>query len=244
MANENGYTNLQSPTSDATQSEAINFIIKQYLVGVRTAMLVEVKGVSNNGGISPVGTVDIIPLVSQLDGAGNVISHGQINGVPYFRVQGGSDAIIIDPKVGDIGIAVIADRDISAAKNARKESPPGSKRRFHFSDAMYIGGLLNGTPSQYIRFSTEGIEVNSPTKIINIAPIIENNASSSFTVNAPSIVLNGAVEQGSGSYAGDASFSGTVNADVDVIAAGVSVVNHPHSDVQPGTGNSGKPIPS
>ncbi|HDL6968274.1 TPA: oxidoreductase [Yersinia enterocolitica] len=243
MAND-GFVGQVSPTSNSSPTDAMNFFMKQFLVGVRTAALVVVKGVTNDGGVSPVGYVDIQPLVTQLDGSGNVVSHGTIYDVPYLRVQGGANAMIIDPEIGDMGIAIISDRDISAVKAAKAESPPGSTRRFNLSDSMYMGGLLNGSPSQYLRYYSGGIELVSPIKVTIFAPEIENNASTSFTVNSPSIVLNGAVEQGSGSYAGDASFSGTVNADVDVIAAGISVVNHPHSDVQPGTGNSGKPIPS
>jgi hypothetical protein len=42
--------------------------------------------------------------------------------VPYFRVQGGADAIIIDPKVGDLGIAVFCSRDITGVKRSKEAS--------------------------------------------------------------------------------------------------------------------------
>lgn len=35
---------------------------------------------------------------------------------------------------------------------------------------LYLGGVLNGVPQQYVRFTAEGIEVVSPTKVTVRAP--------------------------------------------------------------------------
>ena len=54
----------------------IQFLIRSALSGVRTSMPVKVIAVSNSGGVSPIGTVNVQPLVSALDGNGQVWPHG------------------------------------------------------------------------------------------------------------------------------------------------------------------------
>lgn len=76
------------PATDSSKFSAISFVIKQYMAGVRTAMPVIVRAVRNAGGVEPVGTVDVEPLVSQLDGSGKIVSHGMIYDMPYLRIQG------------------------------------------------------------------------------------------------------------------------------------------------------------
>lgn len=245
------------PQTDANQFSAISFVIKQYLAGVRTAMPVIVRGVRNAGGVEPVGTVDVEPLVSQLDGSGKIVSHGIIYDMPYLRMQGGANAIILDPEVGDIGLAVVSDRDVSNVKSTRKASAPGSNRRNHFSDGFYFGGFLNGNPAQYIQFSAEGISLVSPTaiklqapnisqeatgSISNTAPTISSTATQSVNLSAPAIGLDGALTQGKGANGGDANFGGAITAAKEITGNGVKVSDHEHDKVQPGSGNTGKPV--
>lgn len=142
---------------------------------INTMTVVKVQAVTNSGGVSAVGFVDVLPLVNQLDGKGKAVPHKTVYHLPYFRLQGGADAIILDPKVGDIGMAGFCNRDISSVKSAKKQSNPGSYRRFDMSDGLYFGGFLNGTPEQYIAFTEDGIKVVSPTKIIVQAPEIDLN---------------------------------------------------------------------
>lgn len=245
------------PSSDANNFSAISFVIKQYLAGVRTAMPVIVRGVRNAGGVEPVGTVDVEPLVSQLDGAGKIVAHGIIYDLPYLRMQGGANAIILDPEVGDIGLAVVSDRDVSKVKTTRQPAAPGSNRRNHFSDGFYFGGFLNGNPAQYIRFSSEGIDLVSPTAINMKAPQINETATESITakapninqmadesvsISAPEIGLDGTLSQGKGENGGDASFGGSVTAEGEVTGKGVKLSGHGHDKVEPGEGQSGKPV--
>lgn len=149
----------QTPDDSTSDYNVVAFIINQFLGRVRTATLVQVKAVTNEGGVSPVGFIDAQPLVNQIDGVGATTPHGTIFNLPYFRLQGGTNAIILDPKVGDIGIAIIADRDISAVKTTKAVASPGSFRKFDLADGVYIGGVLNGTPDQYIGFTDDGIKL-------------------------------------------------------------------------------------
>jgi hypothetical protein len=126
-----------------------------------------------------VGFVDVVPMVSQVDSAGNPTPHDVIYNLPYMRVQGGVNAVIIDPAVGDIGAALFCRRDISTVKRTRKPANPGSRRRFDWADGLYVGGFLNGVPTQYIRFSNTGVEIHTPNTL---------------TVSAGSVVVNGPVQ--------------------------------------------------
>lgn len=118
-------------------------------------------------------------------------------------------------------------RDISSVKANKSASAPQSKRRFDYSDGLYFGGFLNGTPSQYIMFSGGGIKIFSPTGIELEAP--------KTTIKSPTVQIEGNTTQ-NGSFSqtggGAASFSGSLTTDgqieskVDVVGGGKSLVNH------------------
>lgn len=156
---------------------------------MQTSMPVRVVRCTNAGELSPVGYVDIVPLVNQISAQNESTPHGTIFNVPYCRIQGGTDAVIIDPKEGDIGIACFASRDISRIKATKDAGNPGSGRTYSFADAQYIGGVLNGVPTQYVQFSAAGIKIHSPTKVIVEAPECDVTASVIANVTAPSVNL-------------------------------------------------------
>lgn len=190
MTGQAGYSGGQDTTSPLSDFNAHSFLIRQLLGQVHTITLVQVKAVTNDGGVEPVGYVDVQPLVQQVDGNGNVMQQPMVNHVPYFRLQGGANAIILDPQVGDIGICGFASRDISAVKASKAESPPGSRRRFDMADGLYIGGVLNGAPTQYVQFSGDGITltgtaitINGPTTINGQTTINGNTATTGTLTN-------------------------------------------------------------
>lgn len=167
--NRDGYAGQQQPSDAASDFAVINFMIRQFLGRVWTMMPVKVMAVNTDA-----QTVDVLPLVKQMDGQGQTTSHGTIFGIQYSRDQGGTSAIIIDPVIGDIGTCVFSHRDISAVKTNKAESQPGSYRRFNPSDGVYHGGILNIDPTQFIRMSPSGgIELVSPTKVSITAPEID-----------------------------------------------------------------------
>lgn len=246
MSNNFGYTGIQTPGDGAGDFSAQSFLVRQLLSKINTATLVQIVAVTNSGGLSQVGFVDVQPMVNQVDGAKNAVPHGVLHHLPYFRLQGGTDAIILDPKVGDIGIAVFADHDISSVAASKAQANPGSWRRFAMADGIYIGGVLNGTPAQYVQFTAGGINIVSPTKITLSAPLIEIDAATSVTVNAPqstinsTTLINGALNQGTGAAGGGATMAGPVTVTNDVTAGGKSLKTHVHSDPQGGT--TGAPV--
>ncbi|MBS0369005.1 MAG: hypothetical protein JSS57_07385 [Proteobacteria bacterium] len=153
----------QTPFSGNTPHSAIQFMIEQALSRIPGAQLVKVTKVSSKGEVGPVGKIGVQVLTKTMDGEGNTFSHGAIHNLPYFRLQGGSGkAVIMDPKVGDIGIAVFGGRDLSGVIRSKKEAPPGSFRRHDMADGLYIGGFLGDTPTCYIRFTDDDKIIASP----------------------------------------------------------------------------------
>lgn len=221
-----------SPQSTWGEFNNMAFMVQQALGKMQTATLVRIESCTNAGGLSPVGYVDVTPMVNQLDGQGNPTPHVTVYNVPYFRLQGGANGIIIDPQKGDIGVAVFASRDISQVKNTKKQGNPGSHRQYSFADGMYLGGMLNGTPTQYIQFSTAGIRIHSPTQVKIDAPdvlieaqTVEINASTSTTITTPTFTVNG-----------NATITGTLHGN------GIDLGTHHHTGVTVGGGNTGGPV--
>ena len=175
-----GTLRLDSQTADFNAQQ---FMIDQGLTKISHATIVQVTKVTTKGEVGPVGTISMVPLAKMQDALGNVRAHGELHNIPYFRLQGGKNkAIIMDPKVGDIGIAVFADRDISAVKKNNAawdgtkkvtdaQSPPGSFRQHDMADGMFFGCTLGGKPTSYIQFQDDGTIVISPDDGKTIATI-------------------------------------------------------------------------
>ncbi len=222
MADES-YAGFQGLGSASSDLNAVSFIVRMILGELATATVVRVEAVTpGDDAVAAPGSVDVRPLVAQIDGRGDATPHGTVYGLPYFRLQGGANAVIVDPKVGDLGIAVFASRDISSVKANKAPANPGSRRQYSYSDGLYIGGFLNGVPTQYVRFTADGIEIVSPTQI---------------TLTAPAIELDGAVHA-TGAVTGDA----TAVYQGDVTGAGTSLHAHKHSGVTTGGGQTGNPV--
>jgi protein gp138 len=211
-----GQSNASSDTSDYN---AMDFIIAAALANMQTVSVVKVVAV-HGGGVGPTGTVDVQVIVNLLTGNGQAVRHDIIYDVPFNRMQGGVNAIICDPSVGDVGMAAFASRDITSVKNSRGQANPSSNRTFDWADAIYVSGMLNGTPTQYILFGLSGIEIVSPTALTITAPTVTVNASTSVTVNAPTVTLGEATK-------------------ID----GVEFLTHTHSGVQTGADASGPVVP-
>lgn len=218
-----GYLPQSKPATGNNEFNALSFLIKQLLGQLNVATLVQVKAVHTTGRVAPVGYVDVQPLVQQVDGSGRPVQHGIINNVPFLRIQGGACAVIVDPHIGDIGFCIIADRDISSVKAAKAAKSPGSRRRFNFADALYVGGWNALTsPTSYVLVDDSSIEIVSPVAV---------------NITSPATKITGPLHI-TGPVTGDqtAAFTG------DVSGQGTSLHTHIHSGVTPGTGNTGVPV--
>jgi hypothetical protein len=213
------------PLDTATEANALRFFVQQMLNKLAGPTLVQVISCTNTGGVSPVGMVNVQPLVNQLSGNGQPVPHGTVYNLPYFRIQGGANAVILDPQPGDIGMACFCSRDISSVKASKAQANPGSFRTWDWADGLYLGGFLNGAPTTYVQFSANGsLNVVSPLAINLTAPTVNINASESLNINSPSTDLSGA--------------SITVD---DATIGGIGFLEHVHGGVQPGSSDTGVP---
>ena len=167
MTDTSAYRGAESLDTRASELNAMEFLVRQVLARAWTTAPVVVRAVTP--GTPP--TVDVQPLVAQVAGDGRAVPHGTIYGAPVLRLQAGSSAILLDPVPGDIGLALFASHDISAVKAARGAANPGSRRRFDPADAIYLGGILNGAATRFIRMSAAGgLEITDPASVTITAP--------------------------------------------------------------------------
>ena len=244
----------QGPSDSGSNFEVIAFIVRQMMAQMNTMKLVQVVAVSGGAGaIDPAGTVDVLPLVNQVDGNGNATPHGTVYGIPWFRLQGGLNAVIVDPIVGDIGYVVASDRDISSVKATLKRSNPGSFRKFDIADGVYVGGCLNLAPNQYLVFTEDGVRLvdksgnsvamaasgmtltDSVGNVISTAAggiSITPKTGQPCTVNGNLVVtgnllLEGNIESQTGAtYAGDIKTLGNIIAHVGASQVGLATHTH------------------
>jgi hypothetical protein len=231
-----GYPGQLGLSNDTSEYNKVVFAIHQMLGLVRTATLVKVKAVTNAGTVSPVGFVDVLPLVNLVDGLLQSVPHATVFNIPYFRLQGGLNAIVCDPQVGDIGLCTFADRDISVVKSTKAQGNPGSRRRFDYADGIYSGGLLGATPNQYLIFTPTGLSlVDKNGNQILMTPSgveIDDANGNKIIMGSSGITINGVLFDRS---------QNVTNAKNVTTQSSIDLNGHVHGGVTTGSGNTGTP---
>ena len=161
-------TGFGSLTFAQDEMSLMRFIAQQEVNGLATTTLVEVVAVEGD-------TVDVQPLVKQVDGAGTGIDHGVIHGLPWHAIRAGNAVIRITPRVGDIGAALFCHSDISGVKANKAASVPGSGRRYDWSDGLYIGGFLPKTaPTTIIEIDADdNVSIAAPKVMVAVTDAVE-----------------------------------------------------------------------
>lgn len=205
--NLTGFGGLGVALDDFT---TIRFIAQQVMNGMATATLVEIMRVDGQ-------TVDVRPLVNQIDGKNTGIPHETIHGLPWLALQSGAAVIRAVPKVGDKGMAAFCHSDTSTVKATKGCATPPTRRRYSWSDGVYLGGLplLNEAPTTFIDVSDEGVTITSPA----------------------GITLNGDVQ-----HTGNWTTTGTITGETDVVGNGTSLHGHKHGSVQTGSSQTSSPV--
>ena len=147
---------LADEYTDTTPLNQLEFLIKTLTRDMSTAIPVIITAVQA-GDTNAAGYVDARPLVAQIDAWGNSLPMAAIHHLPYFRLQSGRAAVVLDPVVGDIGLAVFAQSDCSNVKQGANQTvQPGSWRKFDQSDGFYVGGFLNKSVDTFVRLAQDG----------------------------------------------------------------------------------------
>lgn len=161
------------PSSASSDFNVWSFMIQGALAKIRTIEVVKVISCTKAGELSPAGTVDVQPMVNQLDGYGKPIPHVTIYKRPYLRLQGGIRGIILDPVAGDLGLLACCDRDTSTVLNTLAQANPGSARKFDFADGFFIPAIGTGTLSDFIQFIGGDINITATGKVVVTAPEVD-----------------------------------------------------------------------
>lgn len=170
---------LQRPADTANDYTAFRFLALQQLLRVQTMTLVQVQTV-HGGGIGATPTVDVLPLADQVDGAGNAIPQVTLYGRPCLRIAAGSNALILDPQQGDIGVMGFCSRDMSSILASRQHGPPPTGRIFSYADGIYLGAIPSEAPTQYIFFGSS-IALETPEVDASDNLSVGNGATGTFT---------------------------------------------------------------
>lgn len=227
--NPTAVQSTRTPYSGNSEYNQLDYFIRSFMGGnLYTALPVIVKAVEA-GGVAPTGRVDVLPLTCSMDAENNVIQPAQMYSLPYLRIQGGAAAVICDPVVGDIGLAVFAKQDVSNVDVGITEPvQPGTFRMFDISDGFYVGGFLNKTPSCYIQVLPDGnINITGPSQV---------------TVSTANTLIDSNT-----TITGNLTVQGNIKAQqrLDVIdnatIKGISFADHVHGNVESGNSNTGTP---
>ena len=224
-----GQVGLDDGSSDLNTIVAI---ARQLIQRIDVMKLVKVTAIHPGSGTPPAGgTVDVLPLVNQIDGNGNPVQHGTVYGLPVFRLQAGPWAIIADPVIGDYGFVVCADRDSSLVLKTPGQANPGSRRRYNLADGIFIGGVgsMNGAPTSYLQLKSDG-SWSLTDKFGNM--LLGNSSGITATPASGGVFKVSGNLQVTGTIMGGEGGADTVN-----------LTTHTHTGVQTGGGTSGPPTP-
>lgn len=242
----------------SSEYNALHFIITSIIKGlVNTAIPVRVDAIERPGTGGGARYLSATPLVKMRSAAGDALESVSIPKLRWFRLQHGKAAIVVDPKPGDIGLAVFAQQDVSALNGGNEPVQPGSFRAYDMSDGFYIGGFFGPPPTTFVHLEDTGdIVITAPQTVTVNTTTAVVNASGSTTIDSPTVTITGDTTiqktltvqghiTGMGGMAvsggGGASVTGSVTVSDDVTASGISLTSHTHSGVQPGGGNTGQP---
>ncbi len=185
------YKGNRAHASSSSFRNALEFMVENCIKNtVNTALLVRVEQVEPSSAKSKSGRLTCKPLVNQYDSRGNILEMSQIFDIPYMRYQGGVAAIVCDPCVGDIGLAIFAQQDISLVgeNELLSQVQPASFRSYDLADGLYIGGFLNQAPEIWLELTQDGqATLHAPTKIVIEAKDIELIAENNISMTAKSV---------------------------------------------------------
>lgn len=212
---------------------------------------VKVVNVEQPSPTDQVGFVDVMPLIKQVDGEGSAVEPSVLYRLPFYRLQAGANAVIVNLQPGDKGAGALCHaRYLGAQVHPRRPVQPGTRRFFAAGDGYYLGGWLNDAPERYVMIDDQGVTIEGVAKIEMHGADTTINAESSCTINAAGgctingdVLINGSLTwtgtaQGKGGAR--ARFSGGwENVGGSVTSNGITLESHVHGGVEPGGGITG-----
>lgn len=214
-----------NPFSATSEQNALDYLmLTKILQTVHTAIPVRVDKIERPNHSGGANYLSATPLIMQVDNEGNALAQVSIPKLRWFRYQAGTCAIICDPKVGDVGLAVFAQRDVSVLTGGNEPQRPDTYRAFDMSDGFYIGGYWGATPQTYIEINDNYVEIKADVHIIG-------KVTTTDTITADNDIITKTNMQA----------SGNVTATGDVSGKGISLSSHVHGGVESGSSTTSTP---
>lgn len=171
--------------------------------------------------------------IAKPDGSAQFVAMPLLLDCPVYFPSGGGVTLTFPVKKGDEALVVFANRCIDAWWQQGGIQPPMEARMHDLSDGFAFVGVrsqprrLAGVSTTKTQLRTDDgaafYELDPATKAATIT------APGGLTINAD-VTVNGKVTA-----------SGIIKSFTDVLAAAISLLGHRHTNVQPGSGNSGGP---
>lgn len=197
-------------------------------------------------------TVECIPAVqgtvTNPDGTQQNVTLPTLVDVPVCFPRGGGYTMTFPIVSGDECLVVLASRCIDAWWSTGQITPPTEDRMHDLSDGFAIVGPFSQS-TKINNISQTGAMFRSDdgtlfVELDHTQGIVTIKASKEIVLDAPNTTLTGVLVVGnSGAVNPAVIVDGVVKATGDVTAGTVSHEQHVHSGVQPGTGDTGPPVP-
>jgi hypothetical protein len=126
------------------QGNAVLSLIAGAIKGCVFADIVLVKKVNGK-------TLTVFPLVTGTNASGGSIENQDVYNVPFIQYQAGNSSVKMTPRVGDIGLVIACDKDITNVKKLKAEALHQLSGATH-THAVYITAIasLNDEPTELL----------------------------------------------------------------------------------------------
>ena len=243
--NNDGFFGQKELATGNSEFNQLEFVVRMLTGKFNIATLAQVVAVNPapNNTSQAVGTVDVLPLVGQVDGSGAIWPATTIFDLPYFRLQAGTAAILVDPVVGDIGLVVFCDKDISSVKASQGQpAGPASARRFDMADGFYLGGWMSAVvPTNYVQVNAEQIELSMGGAVAVVLTPDGITLTGNTTINGVTTINGSAIINGQVSTSSTLQTGGAIQASGEISSNGHTLTAHTHAGVQSGGSNTAPP---
>lgn len=198
------------------------------------------------------------PLIMLIKTNGQIQPRAQVASVPVLQLGGGNFMLNFNLNPGDLGFIKANDRDISLFLQSFTQSAPNTFRKHTFEDAVFIPAPMRNMTIKSEDSENAVLSTLDGKQRISIwddrikLTSSDDDGNSSITIfpdhikiDTPLATFTGAIVSDGTRATGDATFSGTIRATVDVIATNnnISLVHHKHSGVTTGGSNTGQSVP-
>lgn len=245
-----------NPADVGGLSGAMQTILGKFLQNVDDCLPATVVSYDRESNVATVR-----PLVAVLTTEGASVPRAAVASVPVLAIGCGAFCINFPLRGGDMGWLKANDRDISLFAQSLTEAKPNTVRKHSFQDGFFIPDAFRNyeidgedfdenmviqTKDGKIRVSIWPDRVKTTAEDtwfeVNKDGTITGTAPKKVFFDTPLVEFAGAFVSGTKHPGTTSTMNGGLKTTLDVVAGGVSTINHPHTGVQPGGGTTGAPV--